>query len=50
MGIYQSETEVMVFRNADLLRNYERWTYNNNNPVNVTAVYKYMGLHTHTLS
>ena len=43
MSINHSKTEIMVFRNAGPLRNYERWTYNNN-PVHVTALYKYMGL------
>ena len=28
MSTCQFDTEVMVFRNADLFRNYERWTYN----------------------
>ena len=43
MSVNQKKTEIIVFRNGGPLRAYERWFYNGS-PVNVTSVYKYMGL------
>ena len=37
------KTEIIVFRNGGPLRSYEHWVFKIN-PVNVTSVYKYMGL------
>jgi hypothetical protein len=43
MQINKKKTEITVFRNGGPLRSYEKWTYNGE-PVNVTSIYKYMGL------
>ena len=43
MTVNQKKTEIIVFRNGGPLRAYEHWHYNGE-PVNVTSVYKYMGL------
>ena len=43
MAINQKKTEIIVFRNGGPLRAYEKWKYRDN-VVNVTSVYKYMGL------
>lgn len=43
MTINQQKTEIIVFRNGGPLRTYEKWFYNNS-PVNVTSMYKFMGL------
>ena len=50
MEINKAKTEIIVFRYGGPLRNYESWTYDGSQ-VNVTHVYKYMGiLHTPKLS
>ena len=41
--VNEKKTEVILFRNGGPLRSYKSWFYNEN-PVNVTSVYKYMGL------
>jgi hypothetical protein len=43
MGINENKTEFIVFRNGGPLRSYEKWLYNGSS-VNVTSMYKYMGL------
>ncbi len=43
MTVNEKKTEIIVFRNGGPLRSYENWFYNGNH-VNVTSVYKYMGL------
>ena len=43
MSINESKTEIIVFRNGGPLRSYEKWFYNGNK-VNVTSMYKYMGI------
>jgi hypothetical protein len=43
MSIIENTTEIIAFRNGGPLRSYEKWLYNGSS-VNVTSMYKYMGL------
>ena len=43
MEINLNKTEIIVFRNGGILRNYEKWVFRGE-PVRTTSVYKYMGL------